>query len=54
MMALKPGGRPARSDRRRRAAATAVTLGNALLIEQAVIAIDRVPTGNRGQTRRRL
>ena len=30
--------------------ATAVTLGNALLIEQAVIAPDRVPTGNRGQT----
>jgi crotonobetainyl-CoA:carnitine CoA-transferase CaiB-like acyl-CoA transferase len=30
--------------------ATAVTLGNALLIEQAVIAANRVPTGNRGQT----
>jgi crotonobetainyl-CoA:carnitine CoA-transferase CaiB-like acyl-CoA transferase len=30
--------------------ATAVTLGNALLIEQAVIRRDRVPTGNRGQT----
>jgi crotonobetainyl-CoA:carnitine CoA-transferase CaiB-like acyl-CoA transferase len=30
--------------------ATAVTFGNALLIEQAVIAPDRVPTGNRGQT----
>src|SRR5262245_19556160 len=30
--------------------ATAVTLGNALLIEQAVIKRDRVPTGNRGQT----
>jgi crotonobetainyl-CoA:carnitine CoA-transferase CaiB-like acyl-CoA transferase len=30
--------------------ATAVTLGNALLIEQAVIKPDRVPTGNRGQT----
>jgi crotonobetainyl-CoA:carnitine CoA-transferase CaiB-like acyl-CoA transferase len=30
--------------------ATAVTLGNALLIEQAVIERDRVPTGNRGQT----
>jgi crotonobetainyl-CoA:carnitine CoA-transferase CaiB-like acyl-CoA transferase len=30
--------------------ATAVTLGNALLIEQAVIAPNRVPTGNRGQT----
>jgi crotonobetainyl-CoA:carnitine CoA-transferase CaiB-like acyl-CoA transferase len=30
--------------------ATAVTLGNALLIEQAVIATNRVPTGNRGQT----
>ena len=27
-----------------------MTLGNALLIEQAVIAPDRVPTGNRGQT----
>jgi crotonobetainyl-CoA:carnitine CoA-transferase CaiB-like acyl-CoA transferase len=27
-----------------------VTLGNALLIEQAVIKPDRVPTGNRGQT----
>ena len=33
-----------------RAARTAVTFGNALLIEQAVIAPDRVPTGNRGQT----
>lgn len=30
--------------------ATAVTLGNALLIEQAVVAPNRVPTGNRGQT----
>jgi crotonobetainyl-CoA:carnitine CoA-transferase CaiB-like acyl-CoA transferase len=30
--------------------ATAVTFGNALLIEQAVLGIDRVPTGNRGQT----
>jgi crotonobetainyl-CoA:carnitine CoA-transferase CaiB-like acyl-CoA transferase len=30
--------------------ATAVTFGNALLIEQAVIAANRVPTGNRGQT----
>jgi len=30
--------------------ATAVTLSNALLIEQAVIAPNRVPTGNRGQT----
>lgn len=30
--------------------ATAVTLGNALLIEQAVIVPNRVPTGNRGQT----
>src|SRR5262249_2628360 len=30
--------------------ATAVTLGNALLIEQAVIAPNRVPTANRGQT----
>jgi len=30
--------------------ATAVTLTNALLIEQAVIKADRVPTGNRGQT----
>jgi len=30
--------------------ATAVTLSNALLIEQAVIGRDRVPTGNRGQT----
>jgi crotonobetainyl-CoA:carnitine CoA-transferase CaiB-like acyl-CoA transferase len=30
--------------------ATAVTFGNALLIEQAVIQADRVPTGNRGQT----
>jgi len=30
--------------------ATAVTFANALLIEQAVIAPDRVPTGNRGQT----
>ena len=29
---------------------TAVTFGNALLIEQAVIAPNRVPTGNRGQT----
>jgi crotonobetainyl-CoA:carnitine CoA-transferase CaiB-like acyl-CoA transferase len=30
--------------------ATALTFGNALLIEQAVISRDRVPTGNRGQT----
>src|SRR5260370_7907718 len=30
--------------------ATAVTLSNALLIEQAVIRRDRAPTGNRGQT----
>ena len=30
--------------------ATAVTFGNALLIEQAVIAPNRVPTGNRSQT----
>jgi crotonobetainyl-CoA:carnitine CoA-transferase CaiB-like acyl-CoA transferase len=30
--------------------ATAVTFGNALLIEQAMIAPNRVPTGNRGQT----
>ncbi len=30
--------------------ATAVTFGNALLIEQAVIKPDRVPTANRGQT----
>jgi len=30
--------------------ATAVTFANALLIEQAVIAPNRVPTGNRGQT----
>src|SRR5207244_3224093 len=30
--------------------ASAVTLSNALLIEQAVIKPDRVPTGNRGQT----
>src|SRR6516225_2793930 len=30
--------------------ATAVTFSNALLIEQAVIKPDRVPTGNRGQT----
>ena len=30
--------------------ATAVTFGNAMLIEQAVIAPNRVPTGNRGQT----
>jgi crotonobetainyl-CoA:carnitine CoA-transferase CaiB-like acyl-CoA transferase len=30
--------------------ATAVTFGNALLIEQAVIKPDRVPTGNRSQT----
>jgi crotonobetainyl-CoA:carnitine CoA-transferase CaiB-like acyl-CoA transferase len=30
--------------------ATAVTFTNALLIEQAVIKVDRVPTGNRGQT----
>jgi len=29
---------------------TALTLGNALLIEQGVLDIDRVPTGNRGQT----
>jgi crotonobetainyl-CoA:carnitine CoA-transferase CaiB-like acyl-CoA transferase len=30
--------------------ATAVTFTNAMLIEQAVISVDRVPTGNRGQT----
>jgi crotonobetainyl-CoA:carnitine CoA-transferase CaiB-like acyl-CoA transferase len=30
--------------------ATAVTMTNAMLIEQAVIHADRVPTGNRGQT----
>ncbi len=30
--------------------ATAVTMANAMLIEQAVIKPDRVPTGNRGQT----
>ncbi|HEX5999377.1 MAG TPA: CoA transferase [Hyphomicrobiaceae bacterium] len=30
--------------------ATAVTMTNAMLIEQAVVAPDRVPTGNRGQT----
>jgi crotonobetainyl-CoA:carnitine CoA-transferase CaiB-like acyl-CoA transferase len=30
--------------------ATAVTFSNALLIEQAVIAVNRIPTGNRGQT----
>jgi crotonobetainyl-CoA:carnitine CoA-transferase CaiB-like acyl-CoA transferase len=30
--------------------ATALTVGNGLLIEQAVLGIDRVPTGNRGQT----
>jgi crotonobetainyl-CoA:carnitine CoA-transferase CaiB-like acyl-CoA transferase len=30
--------------------ATALTVGNALLIEQAVLGIDRTPTGNRGQT----
>ncbi|HLJ65432.1 MAG TPA: CoA transferase [Stellaceae bacterium] len=30
--------------------ATAVTFTNAMLIEQAVIEIDRVPSGNRGQT----
>jgi crotonobetainyl-CoA:carnitine CoA-transferase CaiB-like acyl-CoA transferase len=30
--------------------ATAVTLGNALLIEQGMIEANRVPTGNRGQT----
>ena len=30
--------------------ATAVTFTNAMLIEQGVIAVDRVPTGNRGQT----
>lgn len=30
--------------------ATAVTVSNALLIEQAVVKPDRVPTGNRGQT----
>lgn len=29
---------------------TALTLGNALLIEQAVLGVDRVATGNRGQT----
>lgn len=30
--------------------ATALTVGNGLLIEQEVLGIDRVPTGNRGQT----
>jgi crotonobetainyl-CoA:carnitine CoA-transferase CaiB-like acyl-CoA transferase len=30
--------------------ATAVTVGNGLLIEQGVLGINRVPTGNRGQT----
>ena len=30
--------------------ATALTVGNGLLIEQDVLSIDRVPTGNRGQT----
>ena len=30
--------------------ATALTVGNALLIEQAVLGINREPTGNRGQT----
>ena len=30
--------------------ATALTVGNGLLIEQGVIGIDRTPTGNRGQT----
>jgi crotonobetainyl-CoA:carnitine CoA-transferase CaiB-like acyl-CoA transferase len=30
--------------------ATALTVGNALLIEQAVLGVDRTPTGNRGQT----
>ncbi|MFI4975497.1 MAG: CaiB/BaiF CoA transferase family protein [Caulobacterales bacterium] len=30
--------------------ATALTVGNALLIEQDVLGINRVPTGNRGQT----
>jgi crotonobetainyl-CoA:carnitine CoA-transferase CaiB-like acyl-CoA transferase len=30
--------------------ASAVTMTNALLIEQAVIKADRIPTGNRGQT----
>ncbi|HZZ35358.1 MAG TPA: CoA transferase [Caulobacteraceae bacterium] len=30
--------------------ATALTVGNGLLIEQGVIGIDRKPTGNRGQT----
>lgn len=30
--------------------ATAVTFTNALLLEQAVISVNRVPTGNRGQT----
>src|SRR4029079_6287061 len=29
---------------------SALTLGNAMLIEQAVLATDRKPTGNRGQT----
>ena len=30
--------------------ASAVTLNNAMLIEQAVTQVNRVPTGNRGQT----
>lgn len=30
--------------------ATALTIGNSLLIEQSVLGINRVPTGNRGQT----
>ena len=30
--------------------ATALTVGNSVLIEQAVLGIDRRPTGNRGQT----
>lgn len=30
--------------------ATALTVNNAMLIEQAMLAIDRTPTGNRGQT----
>ncbi|HEY2707781.1 MAG TPA: CoA transferase [Caulobacteraceae bacterium] len=30
--------------------ATALTVGNGLLIEQSVLGLDRIPTGNRGQT----
>ena len=54
MAALMARKGPARARGwRARCCATAVTFGNALLIEQAVIAPNRVPTGNRGQTRRR-